>query len=43
MDSHTPRIILAVMGVTGSGKSTFIQTASGLEGIDIGQDLKSCK
>ncbi|KAF2102744.1 hypothetical protein NA57DRAFT_7635, partial [Rhizodiscina lignyota] len=33
---------IAVMGVTGSGKSTFIRTASGDETISIGHTLKSC-
>lgn len=37
-----PEVFIAVMGVTGSGKSTFIQTASELDAIDIGHDLKSC-
>lgn len=35
-------IIIAVMGMTGSGKSTFIQKASGLPNIDIGHALESC-
>ncbi|KAM5360952.1 hypothetical protein ACJZ2D_013406 [Fusarium nematophilum] len=30
------------MGVTGSGKSTFIKTASGIEEIAIGEDMLSC-
>ena len=38
-----PEVFIAVMGVTGSGKSTFIQTASELDAIDIGHDLKSCR
>lgn len=38
-----PKVFIAVMGVTGSGKSTFIQTASELDAIDIGHDLKSCR
>jgi ATPase subunit of ABC transporter with duplicated ATPase domains len=37
------KIYIAVMGVTGAGKSTFIRTASGLEGVDVGHDLKSCE
>jgi len=30
------------MGVTGSGKSTFIQTASKVDSINVGHDFKSC-
>jgi ABC-type sulfate/molybdate transport systems ATPase subunit len=37
------KIYIAVMGVTGAGKSTFIRIASGLEGVDVGHDLKSCE
>ncbi|OCK73986.1 hypothetical protein K432DRAFT_250303, partial [Lepidopterella palustris CBS 459.81] len=33
---------IAVMGVTGAGKSTFIQLVSGNEDIEIGHDLRSC-
>ena len=36
------KVFIAVMGVTGSGKSTFIKTASQLN-VDIGHDLTSCK
>lgn len=42
MSQSTPKILIAVMGMTGSGKSTFIKTASQLD-VDIGHDLKSCK
>lgn len=34
---------IAVMGVTGAGKSTFIKAATQLEHIGIGHDLYSCK
>ncbi len=34
--------IFAVMGTTGSGKSTFIQKASGRQDVIIGHDLQSC-
>jgi len=34
-------MIIAVMGPTGSGKSTFIKTASGAEDI-VGHSLQSC-
>jgi len=36
------RIRIALMGVTGSGKSSFIQTASGLN-VGVGHELHSCK
>ena len=34
--------IVAVMGTTGSGKSTFIQKATGSHDVIIGHNLKSC-
>ncbi|KAF1844827.1 uncharacterized protein K460DRAFT_310767 [Cucurbitaria berberidis CBS 394.84] len=37
-----PWAFIAVMGVTGAGKSTFIQWASGSSEIQIGHDLESC-
>ncbi|KAI9866987.1 MAG: hypothetical protein M1813_000385 [Trichoglossum hirsutum] len=37
-----PWAFVAVMGVTGAGKSTFIRAASGDETIGIGHGLKSC-
>ncbi|KAK2733110.1 hypothetical protein FQN57_002302 [Myotisia sp. PD_48] len=37
-----PKIFIAVMGVTGAGKSTFIQTATGSDDISIGHTFKSC-
>lgn len=37
------KIFIAVMGVTGSGKSTFIQTATGSDDVHIGHTFKSCK
>ncbi|KAI9675987.1 MAG: hypothetical protein M1822_008373 [Bathelium mastoideum] len=37
-----PWAFIAVMGVTGSGKSTFIKTVSGNEDIEIGHALESC-
>ncbi|WAO91178.1 G domain-containing protein [Fusarium falciforme] len=36
------KIYIAVMGVTGSGKSTFIKTATGIQDIAIGEDMLSC-
>src|SRR5277367_2336648 len=36
-------VIIAVMGLTGSGKSTFVQKASGLQNIEIGHNLNSCR
>jgi len=35
------KVFIAVMGVTGSGKSTFIRIASQLD-VNIGHDLMSC-
>ncbi len=35
-------VIFAVMGTTGSGKSTFIQKASGRQDVPVGHGLKSC-
>lgn len=37
-----PWAFIAVMGVTGAGKSTFIRTASGDESVVVGDGLKSC-
>lgn len=37
-----PQVYIAIMGVTGAGKSTFIRTASGIDAIEIGHSLKSC-
>lgn len=38
-----PWAFIAVMGVTGAGKSTFIQWASRSDEIQIGHGLESCK
>ncbi|KAH0202371.1 hypothetical protein KCU99_g4611, partial [Aureobasidium melanogenum] len=35
-------IVIALMGVTGSGKSTFIKRVTGREDIQIGHELTSC-
>lgn len=35
-------VVIAVMGMTGAGKSTFIQKASGLKDVVIGHGLASC-
>jgi ABC-type lipoprotein export system ATPase subunit len=35
-------VAIAVMGMTGAGKSTFIQKASGLDAVKVGHDLESC-
>jgi hypothetical protein len=37
------KIYIAVMGVTGAGKSTFISTVTGNDSIEIGEDLRSCQ
>ncbi|KAJ9626206.1 hypothetical protein H2203_003838 [Taxawa tesnikishii (nom. ined.)] len=44
-NGHAPKLRIAVMGVTGSGKSTFISIASGLSGestAKVGHQLHSC-
>jgi ABC-type multidrug transport system fused ATPase/permease subunit len=38
-----PKIVLAVLGMTGVGKSTFIKYATGLQHIEVGEGLESCK
>lgn len=35
-------IFIAVMGVTGAGKSTFVSQCTG-KAVDVGHDLLSCK
>ena len=35
-------VAIAVMGMTGAGKSTFIQKASGLDSVEVGHKLESC-
>lgn len=42
VSSSKEDIIIAVMGVTGAGKSTFVSLLSG-EHIEIGHGLQSCK
>lgn len=37
------KIFIAVMGVTGAGKSTFIKAASGLDSVLVGHELTSCR
>lgn len=37
-----PEVWIAVMGVTGSGKSTFIQTATGDRSVGVNHGLRSC-
>jgi len=42
--SFTKRsILIAVMGMTGAGKTYFIKHVTGLEEMEIGHGLKSCK
>lgn len=38
-----PWAFIAVMGVTGVGKSSFIQLVTKNEDVEIGHDLESCK
>lgn len=35
-------ILIAVMGVTGAGKSTFVKLVTGSEEVVVGKDLTSC-
>ena len=35
-------VLIAVMGVTGSGKSTFVKKVTGSEDVVVGNDLTSC-
>jgi ABC-type methionine transport system ATPase subunit len=35
--------LIAVMGVTGAGKSNFIRLATGTEGPKVGHSLKACR
>lgn len=37
------KIFIAVMGVTGAGKSSFIKSASGIDEVVVGHDLTSCE
>ena len=37
-----PWAFIAVMGVTGAGKSTFVRTVSGDNSVVVGDGLKSC-
>jgi ribosome biogenesis GTPase A len=36
-----PDVVIAVMGVTGAGKSSFIATVTGRKDIQVGHDLNS--
>ncbi|KAI4146376.1 MAG: hypothetical protein LQ341_002110 [Variospora aurantia] len=40
-EAHNDEIVVAVVGVTGSGKSSFIKRVTGNESIEIGHDLRS--
>jgi predicted kinase len=42
VEGDLKHIRIALMGVTGSGKSTFIKTASQDPDVQIGEDLESC-
>jgi len=35
-------VVIAVMGITGAGKSYFIREVSGIENVVVGDDLESC-
>jgi len=40
-DTPKDEVVVAVMGVTGSGKSTFIKTMTGNAGVHVGHGLES--
>lgn len=42
IEAKAPWVFIAVMGVTGAGKSTFIKAASGDESVGVGDSLVSC-
>ena len=35
-------VVIAIMGMTGSGKSTFIRLATGRDDVRVGESLASC-
>jgi ABC-type uncharacterized transport system ATPase component len=41
--SALPKAFIAVFGVTGAGKSTFVQTVTGDQSVEVGHQLESCK
>lgn len=42
-NERRPQVVIAVMGVTGSGKSTFIRNTTGRNDIFVGHGLNSGK
>jgi Fe-S cluster assembly ATPase SufC len=38
-----PKLMIAVMGVTGAGKSSFIKTVTGRDDVGVGHGLRSRK
>lgn len=38
-----PLLLIGVMGVTGSGKSTFVKSATGDESVGVGHTLEACR
>jgi len=38
-----PTLVIGVMGVTGSGKSSFVRTASGRADVVVGHTLEACE
>jgi ABC-type uncharacterized transport system ATPase component len=42
-DGETEEYLIAVIGVTGAGKSTFTSKATGDKAVEIGNGLCSCK
>lgn len=43
IQAEEPLLLIGVMGVTGSGKSTFVQKASGKSEAVIGHTLEACE
>jgi ABC-type uncharacterized transport system ATPase component len=41
--SALPKAFIAVFGVTGAGKSTFVQTITEDQSVEVGHQLESCK
>jgi ABC-type sugar transport system ATPase subunit len=43
MATHNPEVVIAVMGMTGAGKSSFIRRITGDQSIKVGDTLHSGK
>jgi putative ribosome biogenesis GTPase RsgA len=40
--STKPEVFIALMGKTGTGKTSFINHATGEDSLEVGNDLESC-